>query len=159
MHLRTTADAINAGSSYEKQIRHYLALAKSRGFAVMYVASENEAAVQRMKQDLSTIAPEITVLTQEDLIPEAQLLELFQITAQEAALLDYVVLGRAGYFAGFAESVFTWNVALARTAARAGTEGICGRVRHLWQDGKWALGWRDQWSEVLGVSVNSFRRR
>ncbi|KAH8811173.1 hypothetical protein F5884DRAFT_876335 [Xylogone sp. PMI_703] len=150
LHLRTSEDAVKAGwSSYEAQSRHYLSLAKKLYFSIAYVASGNASSVSRFAEEAKGLVYPVTVVTKEDLIPAA---EMEGLTWDQAALIDYVILESASYFAGLVESSFTWNVAMGRAAARGGKRAVCGNQMNT-KDG---IAWRDEWSEIMGNDPSEF---
>jgi len=154
LHLQISTSAIQAGSyTFENQSKHYLELASSRSYTVAYLASDNRAS----KLQFEDMGKDIIVVDKEDLLyvghKEAQRANL---TSDQLSLVDYLILEKASYFAGFMESSFSWNVAGKRRAMRAGMEGICGRQAEKLGRG---VAWRDEWSEIVGVTDGVFEHR
>lgn len=102
--------------------------------------------------EAATLSPPITVVTKEDLVSANELKEMRALTWDQAALIDYVVLQSAGYFAGLVESSFTWNVAMRRAATRGREGAVCGEVNKTGE----GIAWRDEWSEIMGVDPSEF---
>jgi hypothetical protein len=154
VHLRTSEDAIKAGwSSYEVQSKHYLSLAASRSFSTIYVASGNATSIFQFTMEAAALSPPVTIVTKEDLLSADELMELRALTWDQAALIDYVVLESAGYFAGLVESSFTWNVAMKRAATRGREGAVCGEPHETGE----GIAWWDEWSEIMGVDPSEFR--
>ncbi|TQN69655.1 hypothetical protein CSHISOI_05830 [Colletotrichum shisoi] len=131
VHLRVEKDSIDyKWISYEDQF-NYLdqRLRERKGNAthpavktlpdtektVLYVASGDAAGVARFAQD---VAP-ITVVTKNDLLPEGTFAgaSLRNMTWDQQALVDMLILEHSGYFIGVRDSTFSWHLALRRAAA------------------------------------------
>ncbi|KAH8600234.1 hypothetical protein B0O99DRAFT_536811 [Bisporella sp. PMI_857] len=153
LHLRTSSDATQAGwSSFEKQSEQYLRLASSLPYSLIYLASGNGTSISQFREE----AKNMTVVVKEDLLPENGLEKLRSLTWDQAALVDYLILRQAGFFAGLTESSFSWNVAGARTAIKAGVEGVCGNQEATFAEG---VAWQDEWSLIIGDNGNEFKGR
>ena len=96
----------------------------------------------------------MAVVVKEDILSESGLEKLRSLTWDQAALVDYLILRQAGYFAGIEESSFSQNVAGARTAIKAGVEGVCGK-----QDATLEVGvaWQEKWSRIVGNNGDEFK--
>ncbi|TDZ25024.1 hypothetical protein Cob_v002108 [Colletotrichum orbiculare MAFF 240422] len=83
--------------------------------AVIYVASGDKPGIAKLAED---VAP-ITVVTKNDLLPEDTLdgQMLRNMTWDQQALVDMLILEHSGYFIGVRDSTFSWHLALRRAAA------------------------------------------
>ncbi|CCF43124.1 hypothetical protein CH063_12917 [Colletotrichum higginsianum] len=131
VHLRVEKDSIDyKWISYEDQF-NYLdqRLRERKGNAthppdktlpdtektVLYVASGDAAGIARFAKD---VAP-ITVVTKNDLLPEGTFAgaSLRNMTWDQQALVDMLILEHSGYFIGVRDSTFSWHLTLRRAAA------------------------------------------
>jgi len=157
IHLCTSINAAMAGwTGYEEQSSHYLDLAASHVYPLVYVASENATSVVQFTAEAAALSPPVPVITKEDLLNEDQLKELRSLTWDQAALIDYIMLRSAGFFAGMVESSFTWNIAMARAATRGGKEALCRD--NIWEVGS-GISWQDECSEIMGADPSEFKGR
>lgn len=88
-----------------------------------------------------------------DLLTGHELEELRSLKRDQAALVDYVILQSAGFFAGMQESAISWNVAMARVGKEG---GVCGERSETVKEGSW---WRDNWSLIIGDRPHEFKGR
>lgn len=174
IHLRVEKDAKDNGwMPYEDQAR-YIAnrLQEGRGNmthpgdpdlpnldeTIVYVATGNIEGVQRLAAD---IAP-ATVVTKMDLLPEGTQFGdmLRNMTWDQQALVDMLVLQHSGYFFGSRDSSLGWYIALRRSAAVNGIfsehPDYCwlGDVRQKRRSGCWSMladneDWRDNLSTLI----------
>ncbi|TDZ67396.1 hypothetical protein CTRI78_v003035 [Colletotrichum trifolii] len=131
LHLRVEKDANDYHwLSYEDQIRYLTQRLQGRkgndthprdpdlpdtDRAVIYVASGDKPGIAKLAED---VAP-ITVVTKNDLLPEDTLdgQMLRNMTWDQQALVDMLILEHSGYFIGVRDSTFSWHLALRRAAA------------------------------------------
>jgi hypothetical protein len=148
IHLRTAKDAVDHGSfsSYEFQRDSYMSTAYTVNLPVANVASGNLTSIEMFADRAKYFIPGMTVTTKEDLLSGRDLMELHSLTWDQAALVDYVILERASFFAGVKESSFTWNVMLTRATVRGGVAAVCGPKHWLGEHEVW----RDPWTVVHG---------
>ncbi|KAJ0159517.1 hypothetical protein CTA2_9544, partial [Colletotrichum tanaceti] len=83
--------------------------------AVLYVACGDADGVARLAGDLAPM----TVVTKNELLPEGTFAgaALRNMTWDQQALVDMLILEHAGYFIGVRDSTFSWHLALRRAAA------------------------------------------
>jgi len=83
--------------------------------SVLYVACGDANSIARLAKD---VAP-ITVVTKNELLPEDTFAgaSLRNMTWDQQALVDMLILEHSGYFIGVRESTFSWHLALRRAAA------------------------------------------
>lgn len=154
MHLRTENDALKGWPSFEEQSRAYLA--KATGLSpgrpkYAYLATGN--ATEAGKLTSLALAEELIVLTKQDLLAEAdnEALKraLDELSWDQQALVDFVVLLQAESFVGVSPSSFSINVALKRHLK---TEGLYTRPWRIgmeegdgrsWLVGKYEGYWED----------------
>jgi len=152
-HLPKLSSTLQAGpDAFEIYSKHYLGLASTLAYSVVYLTSDETTSVSRFKM----IAKGMSVISKEDVLSQRRQEELNSLPSDQRNLVDYLILERAGFFAGFLESSFSWNVAGRRSAMRAGAKGICEQPAE--KRGK-GVAWRDDWSEILGVTDGEFERR
>lgn len=146
VHLRTSMDAPDHWPKYQEQTDYYLALAKSKKFSVIYIASGNDTETARFAAEAAAMKPPITVISKNDLLAGEDLTALEAMTWDQQAMVDYQILLKSSYFGGMTESSFSWNIAVKRrTQSKKGT---CGTQN------KWLLPkntvFKDEYSAILG---------
>jgi len=152
LHLRTSMDAVAMGwSSYESQSHRYLSLASSLPYMHIYIASGNATSVALFSASAAKLSPPRVVISKESLLAGPDLQEMQSLTWDQLALIDYVMLEHAAFFAGVAESSFSWNVAAKRRALAAGAVGFCERMEVPAE-----LVWKDEWSLIYGMDDTTF---
>jgi len=114
-HLRTESDALHFWSrwpygTWEEQTDAFIQQAIQTNLLLVYVASGEENEIQRFKKK----APRLTIISKEDLLGESDRNLLHDMTFDQQALVDYIVLSKASNFGGVAQSSFSWNIALKR---------------------------------------------
>lgn len=156
MHLRTENDALKGWPSFEEQSQAYLA--KATGLSpgspkYAYLATGN--ATEAGKLSSLALAQELTVVTKQDLLagPDNEGLKrsLDELSWDQQALVDFVVLLHADYFIGVSPSSFSMNVALKRHLK---TEGLYTRPWRIGVEGgdgrSWLVGNYDgYWEDWL----------
>ncbi|EFQ36361.1 uncharacterized protein GLRG_11506 [Colletotrichum graminicola M1.001] len=131
VHLRVEKDATDYHYlSYEDQLAYLKRRLRGRNGnathppdmtlpdtekSVLYVACGDTDSIARLAKD---VAP-ITVVTKNDLLPEDTFAgaSLRNMTWDQQALVDMLILEHSGYFIGVRESTFSWHLALQRAAA------------------------------------------
>ncbi|KAF9871343.1 hypothetical protein CkaCkLH20_11264 [Colletotrichum karsti] len=128
-HLRLEKDAIDAWqpdewrfSRMDDQFEEQFQYIERMGLNVVYVASGNQTVVELFDQALrkrSAAKPgagnrHVSVVTKRDLLqgPDRKLLD--DLTFDQHALIDFLMLFKASAFMGVAHSSFPWTVALRR---------------------------------------------
>jgi hypothetical protein len=115
VHLRTEVDAINVGyASYEKQAATYLEYINSTSLRVVYAASGNTTSLELFAEAASTLSPPAKVFTKWDLLREEDSVVLKNMTWDQQALVDFLILERSSKFAGVSDSSFSWDIAYRR---------------------------------------------
>lgn len=130
MHLRTENDALSNWPSFDEQAHAYLARASTMSPRLAYVATGNATEAARFTT-LARQQQQLRVVTKHQLLQEANeqelLRQLDQLSWDQQALVDFVVLLHAEFFVGVSPSSFSMNVAL---------------KRHLWSEGVYTRPWR-----------------
>lgn len=156
MHLRTENDALKGWPSFEEQSRAYLA--KATGLSLgrpkyTYLATGN--ATEAGKLTSLALAQELTVATKEDLLAgpgnEELRRALDELSWDQQALVDFVVLLQAEYFVGVSPSSFSMNVALKRHLMTGGLYTRPWRIGMEEGDGRsWLVGkYENHWEDWL----------
>ncbi|KAI1764509.1 hypothetical protein GGR53DRAFT_530334 [Hypoxylon sp. FL1150] len=130
IHLRTEADALAQWPSYDNQTKNYLREAASQGYQgrMAYLASGNETEAQKFGRD-AMASLQLDVRSKYGLLEDRadELARLRELTWDQQALVDFVVLLNCDYFVGVSPSSFSINVAL---------------KRHLKEDGLYTRPWK-----------------
>ncbi|KAI1090666.1 hypothetical protein F5B19DRAFT_462375 [Rostrohypoxylon terebratum] len=151
IHLRTESDALSQWPSYENQTKNYLREAANQGYQgrVAYLASGNQTEAEKLAREaLKTL--ELDMRTKYDLLEnsEEELGKLKELSWDQQALVDFVVLLNCDYFTGVSPSSFSINVALKRHLKEEGLNTrpwkvgghgdgrswLVGRVDRYWED-------------------------
>ncbi|KAG9244437.1 hypothetical protein BJ878DRAFT_69002 [Calycina marina] len=117
-HLRTAIDATKAGfAPYEDQAASYLADAKKHKLSVIYLASGSAPDIVRFTGDAAV--HNISTTTKKRLLEEKDeykhaLEEMQELSWDQQALIDYLVLLRCSAFGGTWASSFAWNIVFRR---------------------------------------------
>lgn len=114
-HLRTEVDALHFWSrwpygTWDEQTDAFIQQAIQTNLSLVYVASGEEDEIDRFRRK----APELTIISKEDLLGEEDRSTLQSMTFDQQALVDYIILSKASSFGGVAQSSFSWNIALKR---------------------------------------------
>jgi hypothetical protein len=119
IHLSSAQDAGAASSEvdqtyyqYTTQSKLYLDQAVVSTLSLLYVSSDNGADLVWFISD--TQALNLTVTTKFDLLKGWDKETLLELTRDQRAMVDYLVLSRASQFAGVGHSSSSWNIALQR---------------------------------------------
>lgn len=123
-HLRLEEDAIWAWppeewrySRMEEQFREQFENLARTGLRVVYVASGDQSAVDLFRERLKAsdlVQGDVDVVTKYDLLRGADREQLDNLTFDQQALVDFMIMFKASAFMGVAHSSFPWNVALRR---------------------------------------------
>lgn len=122
-------DASLAGIGYLEQVDRYLHMAVEYNLTILYVAASTAGAVRRF----ADIANGLTIISRYDILPPDEQDELAQLSPQQQALADQLVLRKSSFFGGTVQSKADWNIALSRRAA-AGLK-LCPEENWLSVDG------------------------
>lgn len=74
---------------------------------VIYVASGNATSVLLFAKSATELSPPIKVVTKDELLFGSDWAEMQALTWDQGALVDYLLLESAGFFAGVTESSFS----------------------------------------------------
>ncbi|KAL2070393.1 hypothetical protein VTL71DRAFT_13419 [Oculimacula yallundae] len=135
-HLRLEKDAIEAWtvdegwvfSEREKQFESVWSEVKRSGLGVVYVATGEEEIVRAFEEYVARKLDQevedgdvekrrdISIVTKHTLLSgsERDLAKLDKMTFDQQALVDFLIMFKASFFAGVAHSSFPWTVALRR---------------------------------------------
>lgn len=118
-HLRTEIDSqkgfpvqVYEYSKYSVQSRYYIDQAAASKLPVIYLASGDVKQLERFTDDAQKY--NLTVSTKYDLVSGEDKKHLDNLTFDQQALVDYLVLQTSSEFAGVGHSSFAWNIALWR---------------------------------------------
>jgi hypothetical protein len=81
---------------------------------VIYAASGNTTSLELFAEAAAALSPPATDLTKCDLLSEEDGALLNNLTWDQQALVDYLILERSSKFAGVSESSFSWGIAYKR---------------------------------------------
>jgi hypothetical protein len=115
---------------------------------IIYVASGNLTSTSLFSTAATTLTPPIPVITKHDLLEGDDAAALAELSWDQQALVDYLVLLRSSFFMGMAESSFAWAVAVRRRVTSE--HGTCGVRTGLWSGYLWGSALRDEFSDVMG---------
>ncbi|KAH8896789.1 hypothetical protein GQ53DRAFT_778746 [Thozetella sp. PMI_491] len=156
-HLRLEKDAIWAWppsewrfSRQEEQFEQQYQNLVRTNLNVVYVASGEQPPVdafaedmnRRLAADPSTQGRNVTVLTKYDLLKGWDRRKLYEMTFDQQALVDFLVMFKASAFMGGAHSSFPWTVALRRHEV--------SRYSEYGNDGSDLL--KDELSVIMGMA-------
>lgn len=114
-HLRVADDAVRVlWPGYDEQAPGYISEAVSRNLSAIYLATGSKEHRDRFRQDAA--ASGVQVFTKEDLLEDADLETLRDLSWDQQALIDFDVLIRSAYFYGFYRSSFSWSVTIRRSS-------------------------------------------
>jgi hypothetical protein len=118
-HLRTEKDSRQGwpwdqviASRYDTQATYYLSAVISSNLSLIYLASGDPAEIAHFSQDAKEA--NLTVVTKDSLITGEERGKLKELSFDQQALIDYLVLLKSSQFAGVGHSSFAWNIALKR---------------------------------------------
>lgn len=129
-HLRLESDALWAWppeewrfSRMKDQFEEHFQYLERTGLRTIYVASGNNTVTDMFAEQLSQRLAanpsenkkgELTVVTKHDLLDGDDRQQLENMTFDQQALVDFVVLSKSSAFMGVASSSYSWNIALRR---------------------------------------------
>ncbi|KAI0890150.1 uncharacterized protein GGS22DRAFT_183497 [Annulohypoxylon maeteangense] len=150
VHLRSEADALSQWPSYENQTKSYLREAASQGYQgrVAYLASGNKTEAEKFgKEALATL--QLDVRSKYDLFDKGdeELEKLEELSWDQQALVDFVVLLNCDYFTGVSPSSFSINVALKRHLKEEGLYTRPWKVGGQGDGRSWLVGRFDRYWE------------
>ena len=164
-HLRLEKDAVEAWSPeegwrfsrMEDQFKEVWGEIRGSGMEVVYVACGDQSIVDKFSKYIATTIKEegkemnISVVTKYTLLGGHDLARLNALTFDQQALVDFLIMFKAGFFMGVAHSSFPWTVALRRHElsvfrAMEGEEKEDGGFANLGSD---LL--RDELSVIMGM--------
>ncbi|KAG4439754.1 hypothetical protein IFR05_004776 [Cadophora sp. M221] len=176
-HLRLEKDAVEAWSPdegwrfsrMEDQFGEVFGEVRRSGLGVVYVACGDQGIVDDFSRYLSRHLEEevgvaegggggegnvrnITIVTKYTLLPPHDLARLNELSFDQQALVDFLIMFKASFFMGVAHSSFPWTVALRRHELSRYREDAVGEEK---VDGGYAnLGsdlLRDEFSVIMGM--------
>ncbi|KAH9219644.1 hypothetical protein DL95DRAFT_483872 [Leptodontidium sp. 2 PMI_412] len=176
-HLRLEKDAVEAWSPeegwrfsrMEDQFGEVYGEVRRSGLGVVYVACGDQGIVESFSEYISKRLREeeeeggagggggkgrnITIVTKNTLLPPHDLARLNELSFDQQALVDFLIMFKASFFMGVAHSSFPWTVALRRHEMSGFREGAAtGEGKG---DGGYAnLGsdlLRDEFSVIMGM--------
>lgn len=115
VHLRTEEDALKEWPGFDMQADGYMAETIRQGYrgGLAYLASGSETESLKFRDRAKKVA-QLEVRTKFDLLGGDDLEKLKELTWDQQAVVDFVVLLEADYFLGVSPSSFSINVALKR---------------------------------------------
>jgi hypothetical protein len=120
VHLRTENDALGFWPKFEIQTKGYLQEARLRGLKHAYIATGNTTEGHRFG-DQADKELGMKVVGKTDLLKGDDLKRLNDLSWDQQALVDFLVLAKSAHFTGCSFSSFTMNIAIKRHSM---TEGI-----------------------------------
>ncbi|KAI1436667.1 hypothetical protein GGR50DRAFT_206338 [Xylaria sp. CBS 124048] len=156
IHLRTESDALGFWPTYETQSDAYLKQAKKRGYKTAYLATGNLTEADKFI-DAAIEMSQLKVVTKVDLLSDAELDELDELSWDQQGLIDFVVLLGSDFFVGTMPSSFSVYMAIKRHLKtgglytrpyKTGTEGdglsyLVGNYDRYWAG--WLFMWDGMW--------------
>lgn len=122
-HVRTEADAqIEAWSSFDTQAQYIRQQVEINQLGALYVATGTASDVDRLKDSLADVRVRVNdthtatpqVLQKWDILDEADIMILDELSWDQLALVDLDIMLRASQFVGIWESSWSWTIALKR---------------------------------------------
>jgi hypothetical protein len=130
VHLRTEVDAMAVGyTSFETQAFSYINEISSTALRTVYAASGNETSLELFSQLAAKLDPPAQVVTKWDLLSDKDAAVLNDMTWDQQALVDYLILEKSSKFLGVSDSSFSWGLVYARQPFSE--EGLCGKSKEL----------------------------
>lgn len=136
-HLRTESDALGFWPNFDEQSDGYIEQAKIRNLKHAYLACGNSTDGHRFAEK-AWKQLQVNVTSKLDLLKGDDLRRLTELSWDQQALVDFLVLQKATHFTGCSFSSFTMNIAF---------------KRHLMTEGLMTRQWRspgDQFSTMVG---------
>lgn len=117
-HLRTAPDAVAASfATYEEQSRAYLSSAKKNKLSLIYLASGSPPDIERFTKTAAekgvSVTTKLALLENNPEFVDA-LKMLQELTWDQQALIDYMILLRSSMFGGTWASSFSYNIVFRR---------------------------------------------
>lgn len=112
-HLRTESDALGFWPNFEEQTGGYLKQAELRGLKHAYLACGNATDGHRFAEK-AWKSMELNITSKLDLLQGQDLKRLTDLTWDQQALVDFLVLQKSTHFTGCSFSSFTMNIAFKR---------------------------------------------
>jgi hypothetical protein len=121
VHLRTESDALGFWPNFKEQSEGYLAEADKRHIKHAYLACGNATEGQRFA-DMAWERSKLNVTTKLDLLKEEDLQQLTDLSWDQQALVDFLILTKSTHFTGCSFSSFTMNIAFKRHLMTGGLQ-------------------------------------
>jgi hypothetical protein len=121
VHLRTESDALGFWPNFEEQSQGYLAQADVRGLKHAYLACGNATEGKRFA-DIAWEKSKLNVTTKLDLLKGEDLQQLTELSWDQQALVDFLILSKSTHFTGCSFSSFTMNIAFKRHLMTGGIQ-------------------------------------
>jgi hypothetical protein len=121
VHLRTESDALGFWPNFQEQSQGYLQQADKRGLKHAYLACGNATEGQRFA-DLAWEKSKLNVTTKVDLLKGEYLQNLTDLSWDQQALVDFLILSKSTHFTGCSFSSFTMNIAFKRHLMTGGIQ-------------------------------------
>ncbi|KAJ5046533.1 uncharacterized protein L3040_003776 [Drepanopeziza brunnea f. sp. 'multigermtubi'] len=137
VHLRTESDALGFWPNFEQQSTGYIKKAEEHKMKYAYLASGNITEGHRLGE-LAAEKIGLKTTTKMDLLTGDRLKQLTDLSWDQQALVDFLVLQKSTHFTGCSFSSFAMNIAI---------------KRHLMTDGIFSRAWKspgDQFSTLVG---------
>jgi hypothetical protein len=113
VHLRSESDALSFWPSSETQTSGFLEAAKKTNLRYAYLACGNASDSQKFAEKAWSQL-NLNVTSKLDLLKGNQLQRLQDLSWDQQALVDYLVLSKSTHFTGCSFSTFTMNIAFKR---------------------------------------------
>lgn len=113
VHLRTESDALGFWPSFDEQSDGYLATGKNRKLQHAYLACGDATQADRFRAKAGEKS-KMLVATKLDLLKGADLTRLTDLSWDQQALVDFLVLTKSAHFTGCSFSSFAMNIAFKR---------------------------------------------
>jgi hypothetical protein len=121
VHLRTESDALGFWPNFNEQSNGYLAQADKRGIKHAYLACGNATEGKRFA-DKAWEKSKLNVTTKLDLLRGEDLKQLTDLSWDQQALVDFLILSKSTHFTGCSFSSFTMNIAFKRHLMTGGIQ-------------------------------------
>ena len=138
VHLRTESDSLSIWPNFKFQSTGYLEQAQKRGLQYAYLACGDEGEAERFSGLALNQTKPLRVATKMMLLNGDDLKQLTDLSWDQQALVDFLVLTKSTYFTGCSFSSFAMNIAF---------------KRHLLEDGIKTRQWKspsDEFSTLVG---------
>lgn len=138
VHLRTESDSLHMWPNFKFQSTGYLEQAQKRGLQHAYLACGDEGEANRFSEVALNQTTPLNVATKMSLLKGDDLQQLTDLSWDQQALVDFLVLTKSAHFTGCSFSSFAMNIAF---------------KRHLMVDGIRTRQWKspgDEFSTLVG---------